>query len=131
MLNWENDLDLILLGYRSSTQSSSLYSPFELLYGVKARLPIELDLPPHKCQNDKDDNSMEKLMVSSKLLSEKCSDACVNIHIAQVTQKRQYDRKHCRLEEFVVGDEVWYANSRRDTRKGDKLSCRNMWEKHI
>ena len=36
-------MDLILLGYRSSMQSSSLYSPFELVYGVKARLPIELE----------------------------------------------------------------------------------------
>ena len=34
-LNWEDDLDLILLGYRSSIQSSTLYSPFELVYGVK------------------------------------------------------------------------------------------------
>ena len=39
-LNWEDDLDGILLGYRSSMQSSSLYSPFEHVYGVKARLPI-------------------------------------------------------------------------------------------
>ena len=93
---------------------------------MKARLPIELDLPPHKCQADKDDNSMEKLMVNSKLLGEKRSDACENIHIAQVTQKRQYDRKHCRQEEFVVGDKVWYANSRQDTRKGDKLSTKRL-----
>ena len=57
-LNWEDDLDLFWLGYRSSIQSSSLYSSSELVYGVKARLPIELDLPPHKCQADKkDDNS--------------------------------------------------------------------------
>ena len=85
---------------------NSLYSPFELVYGVKARLPIELDFPPHKCQADKDDNSMEKVMVNSKLLGEKRSDA------AQATQKRQSDRKHCRhcQEDFVVGDEVWYAN---------------------
>ena len=46
-LNLEDDLDLILLGYLSSMQSSSLYSPFVLVYGVKARLPIELDLPTH------------------------------------------------------------------------------------
>ena len=58
-------------------------------------------------------------MVNSKLLGEKRSDASVNTHLAQATQKRQYDRKHFRQEEFVVGDEVWYANSRRDTRKGD------------
>ena len=67
-LNWEDDLDLSLLGYRSFIQS---YSPFELVYDVKARLPIELDLPPHKFNADKDDSPMEKLMVNSKLLGEK------------------------------------------------------------
>ena len=45
---------------------------------VKARLPIELDLPPHKCQADKDDNSM----VNSKLLGEKRTaktDDCMSL----------------------------------------------------
>ena len=51
-LNWEDDLDLILLGYRSSIQSSMLYSLFELVYGMKARLPIKLDLPIHTYQRD-------------------------------------------------------------------------------
>ena len=38
---------------------------------MKARLPIELDLPPHTCQKDEeDDNSTEKLMVNLKLLCE-------------------------------------------------------------
>ena len=60
-LNWEDDWDLILLGYRSSIQSSTLYSPFELVYGVKARLPIELDLPMHTYQGDEgiDSRSVE------------------------------------------------------------------------
>ena len=61
-------------------------SPFELVYGVKTRLPIELDLPPHTCQDKKDDNSMDKFMVNSKLLAEKRIDACVNIQQAQATQ---------------------------------------------
>ena len=52
-------------------------------------------------------------MVNSKLLGEKRSDACENIHIAQANPKRQYDSgKHCRQEEFVVRDKVGYANSR-------------------
>ena len=61
-LNWEDDLDLILLGYRSSIQSSTLYSPFELFYGVKARLPIELDLPMHTYQGDEGIEAMEKVV---------------------------------------------------------------------
>ena len=68
-LNWEGDLDLILLGYRLSMQSSSLYSPFELVYGVKARLPIELDLPTHTFQQDEDGSHMDMLMENLKILA--------------------------------------------------------------
>ena len=38
----------------------------------------------------------------------------------------QYDGKHCRQETFVVRDKVWYANSRRDTRKGENLSTKRL-----
>ena len=125
-LNWEDDLDLILLGYRSSIQSSTLYSPFELVYGVKARLPIELDLPMHTYQGDEGIEAMEKVVQNLKIVSEKRIDAHKNIKLAQATQKRQYDRRCSQNVCFKVGDEVWYANSRRDTRKGDKLSMKRL-----
>ena len=109
------DLDLILLGYRSSMQSSSLYSPFELVYGVKARLPIELDLPTHTFQQDEHGNHMEMLMENLKILGDKRSNAQKNIQQAQATQKRQY------MIENTIGKEslklemkYGYANSRRD-----------------
>ena len=73
-LNWEDDLDLILLGYRSSIQSSSLYSPFELVYGMKARLPIELDLPVHTYQGDEGIKAMEKVVKNLEIVDEKHID---------------------------------------------------------
>lgn len=85
-LNWEDDLDLILLGYRSSIQSSTLYSPFELVYGVKARLPIESDLPMHTYQGDEGIEAMEKVV--QNIVSEKRIDAHKNIKLAQATQKK-------------------------------------------
>ena len=39
---------IFLLGYRPSIQPSSFYSSSELVYGMKAKLGIELDLPPQK-----------------------------------------------------------------------------------
>ena len=95
-------MDHILLGYRSSMQSSLLYSPFELVYGVKASLPIEIDLPTHTLQQDQDGNHMEMLMENLKILGDKRSNAHKNIQQAQATQKRQYDRKHNRQGEFKV-----------------------------
>ena len=66
-------------------------------------------------------------MENLKILGDKGGNAHKNIQRAQVIQERlQYDRKHNRQGEFKVGDEVWYANSKRDTRKCDKLATRKF-----
>ena len=52
--------------YRSSIQSLSLYSPFEIVYGMKARLPIELDLPMHTYQGYECIKAMEKVVINLK-----------------------------------------------------------------
>ena len=41
--NWDDQIDPILFGYRVKVQSSTKFSPFELLYGTRARLPVELE----------------------------------------------------------------------------------------
>ena len=48
-------------------------------------------------------------MVNFKLLGEKRSDACENIHISQATKKRQYDRKqHLRSICHRAIDSIFY-----------------------
>ena len=51
---WDLFLDSILFSYRVSQHDSTRYSPFFLVYGRKAKLPIEFNVT---C--DKDDNSDE------------------------------------------------------------------------
>lgn len=48
------------------------------------------------------------------------------LSLRKLHKKRQYDRRCSQNVCFKVGDEVWYANSRRDTRKGDKLSMKRL-----
>ena len=48
--NWDDHIDPILFGYRVNTQASTQVSPFQLLYGEKARLPI--DLADSDCDGD-------------------------------------------------------------------------------
>ena len=77
-------------------------------------------------QGDEGIEAMEKVVQNLTIVSEKCIDAHKNIKLAQATQKRQYDRRCSQNVCFKVGRryEVWYANSRRDTIKGDKLDNR-------
>ena len=59
--DWDNHLDPILFGYRVNVQSSTKMSPFELLYGVKAKLPI--DVEDQDCEVD-EGTSMEEARVA-------------------------------------------------------------------
>ena len=63
-------------------------------------------------------------MASIEALSSFRSACKANIAEAQTRQKQQYDAKH-QPPSFRVGDDVWYRNRRRDTRKGGKLE--SVW----
>ena len=38
---WDSVLDCCIFAYNTSKHASSLYSPFEIMYGRKAVLPVE------------------------------------------------------------------------------------------
>ena len=40
---WDEHLDSCVFAYNTSQQESTLYSPFEVMFGRLARLPIEAD----------------------------------------------------------------------------------------
>ncbi len=40
---WDEHLDHCLFAYNTSRHESSLYSPFEVMFGRKAIIPIELE----------------------------------------------------------------------------------------
>jgi len=46
---WNQHGDEILLGYRVNIQESTKHSPFELLYRVKGKLPIDFDTTDDSC----------------------------------------------------------------------------------
>ena len=103
---------------RTSQQASSKYTPFELLYKRKARLPIqvttsaEIDGMPD-AEIDLDQHMQQMLTWAEEVDSK----AKQNIKKAQQKQKKQYDVKH-RPPQFKGGDKVWVYNARKDTRKG-------------
>ena len=122
--NWDEHIDSILFGYRVNRQASTKISPFELLYGVKPRLPIDLD--DVDCDAD-EANSAESRHERVKHLAESLVDArreaCDNIKAAQAKQKERFDLKP-KASSYAVGDKVLRYNRRRDTRMGGKLEKR-------
>ena len=103
--DWDDLLDNILFAYRSSRQDSTKCSPFLLMYGREARLPIDLTRVPSDIAPDKLDfeTKVQKMLELQKELHDK---ARINIEKAQARQKRQYDAKHNTNTNIKVGDKV-------------------------
>lgn len=122
--DWDERVDPVLFGYRVKVQSSTRFSPFELLYGIQARLPTEL-----KGEEDEtaEDVSPQDVQQRVEDLATRCAQqrkaGHENIGRAQAGQKERYDLKH-QAPEFCEGDLVLKYNKRRDTRMGDKLAAR-------
>jgi hypothetical protein len=122
--DWDDHVDPILFGYRINAQSSTKFSPFELMYGQKARIPVDLEGETDVGVEDCPPDGIEQRVVD---IAERCvrvrEEGLKNIGRAQGDQKMRYDLKHSGPT-YKVGDRVMKCNRRRETRMGDKLAHR-------
>ncbi|KAL5506431.1 hypothetical protein EMCRGX_G008064 [Ephydatia muelleri] len=97
---WDEYLDSCVFAYNTSFHESSLLSPFEVMFGRKAIIPIELSY--HKAGSEllgeylmlaNDVQSINELKNHRLRMLEK---VIKNISTAQGKQKQTYDRKHAR-----------------------------------
>ena len=49
---WDEFIDSAVFAYNTSTHESTAYSPFEVIFGRKARLPVGADLRPIPSNDD-------------------------------------------------------------------------------
>ena len=127
--SWEDYLDTCVYAYNTSRHESSLFTPFQLMFGRRAVLPIELDkdtadkngVDVETIMGARDDDAVqESLDARQKQLEE----AKTNIVAAQKKQKEIYDRKHHHPEVFSVGAVVLKKDFLRKKRKGGKLDAK-------
>ena len=94
--DWDDYLDMLELGFNSAVQSSTQRSPFELLYGMAPRLPIDVALAPLTPVNpaaiDRAARMRDALTVARR-----------HLLAAQAHQSRNASR---RTASFAVGDLV-------------------------
>ena len=125
--DWDEHIDAVAFAYRINVQATTRKSPFELLYGVTARLPQQLKDDGGEYSWATDDATAEaisrRVETIADVLQQKRKSAQENITATQAKQKKRFDLKHA-PPTFSVGDRVLKYNRRRDTRKGDKLEKR-------
>ena len=98
-------LENVLFAYRSSRHESTKCSPFLLMYGRDAHLPIDRTRVPGNVNVKELDfeTKVQKMLELQKKLHDKVRN---HIENAQARHKRQYDAKHNTNTNVNVGDKV-------------------------
>ena len=106
---WDEHLHAVLFAYRTTRQSSTRFSPFQLVHGLSGRLPVDLEwqLP------DEDDLPTTIVQRAFQILNRLESDrldASDNIRSAQTKQKKYHDRP-IEPTTYGIGDKVLLLRS--------------------
>jgi hypothetical protein len=114
--NWDRVLPNLMLAYRSSIQESTGFSPFFLVYGQEAVLPIDLLVP-----NNSDKKSISSYVSSMKRTFQNAASVVHrNTKQSMKVQKHQYDRK-LHGPNYKSGSLVWLYTPLQDPAKSRKL----------
>jgi hypothetical protein len=105
--NWDRMLPLVLFAYRTSKHEATQYTPFELLYGRQARLPMDTALTVHP-----EPQVVESLTQYARDLVDRITTshdvAKARLHkTAERYQAAYGQRKRTRHVPYTVGDKVW------------------------
>lgn len=121
--DWDEKINSMLFAYRTSVHSSTKETPFYLVYGRQPRLPVDLALPTGPVESLPEDfeELIEQMCQSFLRLNIRREGAAKNIKESQKSLKKYHDKKIKRTD-IKVGDNVLVHNTRKTTRKGEKLS---------
>ena len=117
-------MDTCIYAYHMSKHESSKYTPFEVMFGRRAVLPVDISKKPLGEQPEMeefDDNQIDLVMEERRERLEMVKENILN---AQKKQKEQYDRKHSKPEGFSIGALVWKKYFSRKKRAGGKLESK-------
>jgi hypothetical protein len=98
--DWDKWLSQVVFAYRTSVHSTTGVSPFEIIHGRKAVLPIDIQF---RCEiNDTNNDYYGNLQSQLDIIKAKVQK---NTESAKKVQKKQYDKK-LSFKPFKIGDRV-------------------------
>jgi hypothetical protein len=124
--SWHTMLFLALWAYQTSVKSTTGFTPFRLVYGVEAIIPIECEIPSLKLAVEllPNTSSKEERLLYLMRLDETQHDATLVIETQKKRVKAQYD-KHVKPRIFSEGDLVLLYEQDRDVLGAGKFEP--MW----
>lgn len=119
--NWDDLLDPVLFSIRTSVQDSTKFTPFYLMHGREARLPLEAESRTVTFSDQLAD-VQEKVVRLTEMREAVFPKVTVNIKNSQERQKAQYRRRKGLLKTPIrVGETVLRLNMLKRTKKGHKM----------
>ena len=120
---WSSYLDTCVFAYNTSQQDSTKFTPFELMFGRKATLPIDINIQK-KSKKLISGINFEDIERLNKEREKRLQAAKTNIVTAQRKQKEHYDKKRAKPLCYKVRALVLVKDFKRKKRKGGKLDPR-------
>ena len=104
--DWADWISPIVYAYNSAVQDSVKFSPFELMFGRKAKDPQDLLLPLTTARsNGSNWPEWVKKLKSKMTLARKAAKK--SLKVSQEIQRKMYNRKACERFKVVPGKWVW------------------------
>jgi transposase InsO family protein len=113
--DWDEYLDMLELAFNSAVQASTQKSPFELLYGYKPRLPIDVALDTLAPKNP-------AALDRAKMMRESLDFVRRRLLVAQAHQAENANR-HRRAAAFKVDDAVLLSTEGLTLKHGSNKLC--------
>ena len=95
-IDWDAQIHDALWAYRCAYNVTTKSTPFQLVYGQEAILPIEMELPTLRiaiAERLGDEESLVQRYVTLEKLDETCDQAYLNMLAMQKQRKTYYDSK--------------------------------------
>ncbi|XP_059310963.1 uncharacterized protein LOC132062406 [Lycium ferocissimum] len=102
---WRELLPEILCAHRTATKLSTGETPFSLVYGAEALIPVEIGEPFPRYTHATEEENNEAMLVNLDLLEEHREMALIKI-VAQKQRMGKYYNRQTKLRYFQVGELV-------------------------
>jgi len=102
---WPEEVPRIVWAYHTTPQSSTMETPFNLVYGSDAMIPVEIHESSPRFLSFVAEESNEKRKVNLDLLDEAREEARIEAEAVKRRVEHQYNSK-VKLRQFQVGDLV-------------------------
>jgi len=114
--NWHHMLFSALWAYRTAVKTATGFTPFHLVHGVEATLPIECEIPTLRTAIEllPDTAPLEQRLLNLESLDEDRRSSLQNNEAAKKRSKATFDR-HVNLRSFREGDLVLAYDIAHDT----------------